>query len=59
MKLVSKKGVHHIPGSKSLSTYLNADDADYIDFVSKCLEWDAARRLKPDDAICHKWIVSS
>ncbi len=59
IKLISKKGIHHVPGSKSLEKFLNAEDADYIDFISKCLEWDPSKRMKPDDAICHKWITSS
>ncbi|KAI1305999.1 Dual specificity tyrosine-phosphorylation-regulated kinase 2 [Halotydeus destructor] len=46
------------PGSKSWAVALkNCDDADFIDFVSKCLEWDPAVRMNPYTALRHSWLT--
>lgn len=29
----------------------------FLDFISKCLEWDPEKRLKPFDALMHNWII--
>ena len=46
------------PGSKEWATALKScDDADFIDFVKKCLEWDPAVRMNPYTALRHSWLT--
>lgn len=46
------------PASKDWTTALkNCDDADFIDFVKKCLEWDPATRMNPYAGLRHPWLT--
>lgn len=54
---VSSKGKRRRPSSKTLSTALKCDDEAFLDFLTRCLRWDPARRLKPDEALKHAFIV--
>ena len=52
-------GKIRIPNTKSIEEWLNCnDDKDFISFIKGCLTWDKNERLKPEDALKHKWIVS-
>ncbi|KAK9466157.1 kinase-like domain-containing protein [Lipomyces arxii] len=55
--VISAKGRRRVPSSKSLATVLRTDNAAFIDFIAKCLQWDAAKRLRPDDAVRHPFIT--
>ncbi|XP_062522176.1 dual specificity tyrosine-phosphorylation-regulated kinase 2-like [Corticium candelabrum] len=45
------------PGSKTITAALKGcDDNLFIDFLSKCLEWDPASRLTPLTALRHPWL---
>ncbi len=45
------------PGSKEWTTALKGcDDALFIDFLKKCLEWDPSARMTPPQALRHAWI---
>ncbi|MBW0486163.1 hypothetical protein O181_025878 [Austropuccinia psidii MF-1] len=56
--VVNSKGRRRRVGSKTLQSVLKTDDELFIDFISKCLAWDPERRLKPDPAMRHPWIVA-
>mmetsp|Transcript_12485 Transcript_12485/g.18192 ORF Transcript_12485/g.18192 Transcript_12485/m.18192 type:complete len:537 (-) Transcript_12485:979-2589(-) len=59
-KLVpNKKGIVRFPGTKKLSTLIGCADEDFLDLVSKCLNWDPETRLKPSEALGHRFIVVS
>lgn len=34
-------------------------DKQFVDFVTQCLQWDAEKRLSPDDAMRHEWLKAS
>ncbi|WRT70072.1 uncharacterized protein IL334_007066 [Kwoniella shivajii] len=55
---VNAKGRRRRPGTKTLSSVLKCDDDLFIDFISKCLTWDPDKRLKPQPAMRHPWILS-
>ncbi|GEM06822.1 dual-specificity tyrosine-(Y)-phosphorylation regulated kinase [Rhodotorula toruloides] len=57
--VVNSKGRRRRPGSKTLAHVLKTDDELFVDFIAKCLAWDPDRRLKPDQAMRHPWIVQS
>jgi dual specificity tyrosine-phosphorylation-regulated kinase 2/3/4 len=45
------------PGTRTLGSSLNCDDQDFVDFITKCLEWDPEKRITPEDALKHPWIL--
>lgn len=55
--VVNSKGRRRRPGTKTLSGVLRCDDADFVDFIAKCLIWDPERRLKPQTAMRHPFIT--
>ncbi|WEW57306.1 serine/threonine protein kinase, CMGC, dual-specificity [Emydomyces testavorans] len=55
--VVSSKGRRRKPSSKSLRHVLKCDDAAFLDFLSRSLRWDPARRLNPHDAMNHEFIT--
>ncbi|KAK4051852.1 serine/threonine protein kinase, CMGC, dual-specificity [Microbotryomycetes sp. JL201] len=57
--VVNSKGRRRRPGTKSLAHVLKTDDDLFVDFIAKCLIWDPERRMKPDAALRHPWIVAA
>lgn len=55
--VVNSKGKRRRPASKTLAQALKSDDDLFVDFIGKCLIWDPERRLKPDIAMKHAWIM--
>ncbi|KAE8246768.1 hypothetical protein A4X13_0g5634 [Tilletia indica] len=55
--VVNSKGKRRRPATKSLAQVLKCNDELFIDFISKCLVWDPERRIKPDPALRHPWIL--
>lgn len=54
---VSSKGRRRRPSSKDLKQALKCDNEPFLDFISRCLRWDPARRLNPIDAMNHEFIT--
>ncbi|KAI5479041.1 dual-specificity tyrosine-(Y)-phosphorylation regulated kinase [Pseudohyphozyma bogoriensis] len=57
--VVNSKGRRRRVGSKTLAQVLKSDDELFVDFIAKCLTWDPDRRLKPEPAMRHPWIVAA
>lgn len=57
--ITNTKGRKRKPGSKTLSQALRCNDTLFIDFVSKCLEWDPKKRMTPEEAVHHEWLLPS
>lgn len=45
------------PGTRKLSDAVKSKDRVFLDFLSKCLEWDPSKRLTPKEALKHEFIV--
>ncbi|TKA70851.1 hypothetical protein B0A49_07045, partial [Cryomyces minteri] len=56
---VSSKGKRRRPSSKTLNQALKCDDEAFLDFIARCLRWDPDRRLKPDEAIVHDFVIGN
>ena len=54
---VSSKGRRRRPSSKDLRQVLKCDDDAFLDFITRCLRWDPARRMTPHDAAAHEFIT--
>lgn len=37
---------------------LGSNDTEFIDFLSRCLEWSPLNRMTPDEALKHPWLAS-
>lgn len=55
----NSKGKRRRPGTKTLSHALRGSDRRFIDFVNRCLQWDPRKRMTPDQALCHEWMLYS
>ncbi|CAI2382395.1 unnamed protein product [Moneuplotes crassus] len=52
----NSKNKTRVPNSKTLRDILKCDDEDFLDIIDKCIEWKVEDRLRPKDALQHKWI---
>jgi dual specificity tyrosine-phosphorylation-regulated kinase 2/3/4 len=52
------KGKRRRPGTRTLASILRCNDELFLDFISKCLTFDPDRRLKPQPAMRHPWILA-
>ncbi|XP_059617557.1 dual specificity tyrosine-phosphorylation-regulated kinase 2 isoform X2 [Phlebotomus argentipes] len=57
--VINSKGRKRKPGSKTLASALRCSDSLFIDFVSRCLEWDFTKRMTPEEAARHEWLQPS
>ena len=57
--LKDKKGRYKCPLSKSLNDLLKTSDDYFIDFIEKCLTWEAENRLTPEAALEHPWVLDA
>ncbi|XP_024084693.1 dual specificity tyrosine-phosphorylation-regulated kinase 4-like isoform X3 [Cimex lectularius] len=55
----NSKGRKRIPGTLTLALAIRCNDKLFVDFISKCLCWDANKRLVPEEAMRHEWLKSS
>ncbi|KAK7485673.1 hypothetical protein BaRGS_00023122 [Batillaria attramentaria] len=54
--ITNSKGKKRRVGSKDLQQALKTSDANFLDFVRRCLEWDPNMRMTPEEALQHEWI---
>ena len=54
--LPDKKGNILKPFTLRLCDVIVGDDL-FIDFIDKCLTWDPLKRLKPEEALDHPWLL--
>lgn len=40
-----------------MSAAVKTNDEHFLDFLSRCLEWDPVQRITPEVALQHEWIV--
>ncbi|XP_014486734.1 PREDICTED: probable serine/threonine-protein kinase dyrk2 [Dinoponera quadriceps] len=57
--VTNSKGKKRWAGSRNLSIALRCSDVLFVNFVSRCLEWDPKKRMTPDEAMRHEWLNSS
>ena len=55
----NSKGKKRRPASKSLDMVLKTSDEYFVQFIDRCLQWDPEKRMRPDEALKHPWIVRS
>eukprot|EP00826_Nyctotherus_ovalis_P034523 TRINITY_DN2885_c0_g2_i1.p1 TRINITY_DN2885_c0_g2~~TRINITY_DN2885_c0_g2_i1.p1 ORF type:complete len:638 (-),score=121.43 TRINITY_DN2885_c0_g2_i1:1085-2998(-) len=55
-KLLAK---HEDIEQKDFAFELGCCDKDFVDFLKRCLEWEASKRITPEEALKHPWIARS
>jgi dual specificity tyrosine-phosphorylation-regulated kinase 2/3/4 len=55
--LKNSRGKLRKVNGKPLAFVIGDEDPDFTDFVCKCLDWNPATRLSPDDALKHIWVL--
>lgn len=55
--ITNSKGRKRRPGTKDLPAAVKTTDAQFLDFLCRCLEWDPSRRMTPEEALQHEWIL--
>ena len=55
--LKNSRGVLRKPNGKPLDSVIGNEDPDFNDFVKKCLIIDPEKRLTPDEALKHVWVL--
>jgi serine/threonine protein kinase len=36
---------------------MDTESEIFVDFISRCIEWDVDERMTPENAFNHEWIV--
>jgi len=52
----SRRGIKQYPNSRPLSIVLEEAPSEFLDLVTKCLEWNPAQRITAEQALKHPWI---
>jgi len=56
-KIQNSRGKIRIPNTKKIHKFLINSDPHLIDLVEKCLVWDPEKRIKPEEALLHPYIL--
>ena len=40
-----------------MSKLRETPDAQFVNFIARCLEWNPKKRLTPEEGLTHEWIV--
>ncbi|XP_052763143.1 dual specificity tyrosine-phosphorylation-regulated kinase 4-like isoform X2 [Mya arenaria] len=54
--ITNSKGKKRRVSSKDLQQAIKTSDANFLDFIRRCLDWDPSTRLTPEEALQHDWI---
>lgn len=55
--MLNSRGRLRKPLGKPLALVIGDEDPDFTDFVTKCLQWDPNKRMCPDQALKHVWVL--
>jgi dual specificity tyrosine-phosphorylation-regulated kinase 2/3/4 len=55
----NSRGRVHKPGTKTLEQAVRCQDRLFLDFIGRCLDWDPATRLRPEEALQHPWVLET
>lgn len=46
-------------GATTIAKLINSNNPSFVDFIQRCLVWDSAQRLTPQQALQHAWIANN
>lgn len=53
----NSRGKKRLPNTKSLRKVLGCDSKLFLDFLKRCFIWDPEKRMTPEEALRHEWIL--
>jgi dual specificity tyrosine-phosphorylation-regulated kinase 2/3/4 len=53
----NSRGKFRKPNGKPLDFVIGNEDPDFNDLISRCLEWNPEKRITPDEALKHVWVL--
>ena len=53
----NSRGKRRYPATKTLGKVIGSKDPSFLDFIDRCLHWDYRKRLTPEEALRHDWII--
>lgn len=56
-KIQNSRGKIRIQNTKKIYKFLHNSDPNLIDLVEKCLVWEPEKRIKPEEALLHPYIL--
>ena len=56
--VANSRGKRRRPGSKDLGSAVKCVDRRFLGFLSQCLEWDPAKRIRASEAVKAEWVSS-
>ena len=56
---VFKFNINYLSNKKSIEAFLINVDKDFIDLIQNIFKWKKEERIKPEDALKHKWIIKN
>jgi len=54
--ITTAKGKIRKPGTKKLGSMIKCKEQHFLNFLSRCLEWDPFERITPLEALKHEWL---
>ncbi len=66
LKIPNSRGKVRQPNTKEIRKFLKGSEEGYVDLIlviifyysQKCFEWDQEKRISPDQALNHPWIIA-
>jgi len=52
----NSSGTIRTPNARTLEDLMGDEDPLFVDFISKCIEWERSDRMNPEEALSHQWI---
>eukprot|EP01022_Parablepharisma_sp_SALTPOND_P015009 TRINITY_DN2093_c0_g1_i1.p1 TRINITY_DN2093_c0_g1~~TRINITY_DN2093_c0_g1_i1.p1 ORF type:complete len:427 (+),score=37.31 TRINITY_DN2093_c0_g1_i1:1253-2533(+) len=53
----NSRGKIHFPSTKNIAQKLRCSDKNFLNLLHRCLEWDPEKRITPEEALRHEWIL--
>ena len=53
----NSRGKVRKPNAKTFRQVLGCNDKAFLDFLQCCFEWIPEKRITPEEALCHEWIL--
>jgi dual specificity tyrosine-phosphorylation-regulated kinase 2/3/4 len=53
----NSRGKYRKPNGKPLDFVIGDEDPDFNNLISRCLEWNPEKRITPDEALKHVWVL--
>ncbi|OMJ73488.1 hypothetical protein SteCoe_27821 [Stentor coeruleus] len=57
--VANSRGKKRHPGTRTLLEKCKSNDEAFLDFLDKCFEWDPEKRMVPEEAFAHEFIIES